>query len=172
MVRTSSKILYYLWYRFVSPTGAHKVCYTLVLSVAAFMSCTINHDYVICLGLQKFSPDGRFIATADRDFKIRVWFLFFALTASMEHNFRLILLSVAINFVGYIIPKESSKGGPQNTELLPWAYRVRVVYNAIVYRFILFLGSFNIHRNLRYRVCVVRNAIIYSSIFYIESFRA
>jgi len=90
----------------------------------------------------------------------------------MEHNFRLILLSVAINFVGYIIPKESSKGGPQNTVLLPWAYRVRVVYNAIVYRFILFLGSFNIHRNLRYRVCVVRNAIIYSSIFYIESFRA
>jgi hypothetical protein len=48
-------------------------------------------------------------------------------------NLDLFSYCAAINFVGHIIPKESSKRGPWNTELLPWAYRVCLVYNAIVY---------------------------------------
>ena len=56
-------------------------------------------------------------------------------------NLDLISYCVGINFKGHIIPEESSKRGPWNTELLRWPYRVCSVYNAIVYNSILFLGS-------------------------------
>lgn len=60
-------------------------------------------------------------------------------------NLDLLFYCIAINFVGHITPKESSKRGPWNTELLPWAYRVCLVHNAVIYSSILFLASFNIY---------------------------
>lgn len=112
----------------------HKVCYTSVLLVAPFMSSITMIYHLLGIaevfarwavhcycwqGLQNTSMSSVLFT----DWRLHQWSI----------NLDLFSYCAAINFVGHIIPKESSKRGPWNTELLPWAYRVCLVYNAIVY---------------------------------------
>lgn len=73
--------------------------------------------------MQEFSPHGRFILSADRDFKIRVSYIISKFVSAIAFYF---FTNNYIHIAGYLFSQESLKWSSPDTKFLSRSYRVRV----------------------------------------------